>query len=310
MFIYQRKYFIFLVLLIGLTNSCKKIKEIDYNPEIEPLKLGFQTSAAIGYCADIAHTFFTGGNLPGNVLVNFSNAENRSGILFLTINDEYPLPFNSGVGQITIAGLWNESGGVITAVFTDIDVINSKYELKGIHTIPIIELENGNLLTFFAQEDIVVGEGEDTLVNLQMGLASMNIGIETERLENETPPTDAFAAVSQNSWFITIDKGDSPSDIYDDRYTVYGGGQIAEVTALSGGLLYHAMIDASFRPDECLLNPITGVGFIQNLKVGTQTDLGHIFLNFHTRCDGKAYVEIATGKYLTSNHKNVNLNFY
>jgi hypothetical protein len=33
-------------------------------------------------------------------------------------------------------------------------------------------------------------------------------------------------------------------------------------------------------------------------------------LNFHERCDGKAFVEFSSGKYLTSNHRNVNLNFY
>jgi hypothetical protein len=305
------KFIVLFTILIGLLSSCRKIKEYNYNPEIEPLKLGFQTSAAIGYCANIAHTFFTGGNLPGNVILNFSNDDDisKSCILFITVNNEYPLPFNSSVGQITIAGLWNGRGGVITALFTDIDIIDSKYELKGIHTIPFIELGNGNLLAFFAQEDIVIGGGEDTIVNLQIGLANMNIAVETDRLDNEEQLTDVFAAVDQNVWFITIDKNNSASDVYDDNYTVCGGGQIAEVTSLSGGLLYHAMIDARFTPDECLLNPTSGVGFIQNLKVGTKTDLGFIFLNFNERCDGKAYVELATGKYLTSNHKNINLNF-
>jgi hypothetical protein len=305
------KYFVLFTIFMGLSSSCKKIREFNYNPEIEPLKLGFQTSAAIAYCADVAHTFFTSGNLPGNVVVGYSNYDNgsASGILLMTVNNEYPLPFNPNVGQIAMAGIWSGEGGILTALFTDIDIIDAKYELKGIHTIPFVELENGNLLTFFAQQDIVVGEGEDTIVNLQMGLANMNIQLETDRLENEEKPLDAFAAVDQNVWFITVDKNNTVSDIYDDDFTVYGGGQIAEVTSFSGGLLYHAMIDARFTPYDCLLNPTSGVGFIQNFKVGSKIDLGHIFLNFNERCDGRAYVEFATGRYLTSNHRNINLHF-
>jgi len=288
--------------------SCKKIKEFDYNPEIAPLKHGFQTSAAIGYCASVAHSFFTGGDLPENVIIqsNNSNEETQTGILLLNVNEEYPLPFNSSVGQITIAGIWSEDGGVITTIFTDINIIESKYELVGFHTVPVVELEDGKLLTLFAEQDIVFGEGSDTLLNVEMGIAK--IWIEIDRIDNPQP-TDAFVAVKQNVWFVTIDNKNILSDVYDDEYMVYGGGQIAEVNALSGGLLYHAMIGAKFIPDECNMNPLSGLGFIQNLKVGTETDLGHIFLNFHERCDGKAYVEMATGKYLTSNHKNVNLNF-
>ena len=301
---------IFSVLIVSIF-SCKKVKEFDYNPEIEPLKQGFRTSAAIGYCATVAHTFFTGGDLPDNVIIHSNNSgpDNASGILFLTIDENHPLPFNSNIGQITIGGLWDEDCGVITALFTDIDIIDSKYEFRGVHTIPVIELEDGRVMAFFAQEDCVMGEGEDTIVNLEVGIAKMVIDIETDRMENEEEPTDAFVAVKQNVWFVVVDKNSTASDIYDDTYYVNGGGQIAEITSVSGGIMYHAMIGAAFTPDECLLNPTSGVGFIQNLKVGTETDLGHIFLNFHDKCDGKAYVEVSTGKYLTSNHKNVNLNF-
>jgi hypothetical protein len=38
-------------------------------------------------------------------------------------------------------------------------------------------------------------------------------------------------------------------------------------------------------------------------------DLGHITLDFHEHCDGKAYVEFGAGKYLKYIGRNVNLNF-
>jgi hypothetical protein len=297
----------FYLVFVTLT-SCKRVNEVNQDPEIEPLKHGFKVSAAIGYCASLAYTFFNGEDLPDNVVIHSrnNNVDTESCILLVSINEDYPLPFNASVGEITIAGIWGHDGGVITALFTDIDVLEAKYEFRGIHTVPVIEIENGEIMTLFAEQDIIIGEGSDTLLHLNM--TNPYINLETERL-NENPADDAFAAVQQNVWFASVNQNNTVSDIYDDEYTINGGGQIAEATSTTGGILYHAMIDAIFIHSTCDMNPISGVGFIQNFKVGTEIDLGHIFLNFHERCDGKAYVEFATGKYLLSFHKDVNLNF-
>jgi len=291
-----------------MLSSCKKIKEVNPDPEIEPLRHGFKTSAAIGYCASLAYTFFKGENLPDNVIIHSQNdnIDTETCVMIVSINESYPLPFNASVGQITIAGIWGDDGGVITAIFTDIDILEAKYEFKGIHTIPVIELENGKIMTLFAEQDIIIGEGSDTLLHLNM--TNTQINMETKRLKEDLPD-NAFAAVQQNVWFAAVNQNNTMSDIYDDEYTINGGGQIVEATSNSGGILYHAMIGAKFIHSRCEMNPVSGVGFIQNLKVGTEVDLGNILLNFHDRCDGKAYVELASGKYLTSNHKNVNLNF-
>jgi len=299
---------IFYLAIVTLT-SCRKLNEVNQDPEIESLKHGFKTSAAIGYCASLAYTFFKGENLPDNVIIHSQNGniETETGVMLVSINDSYPIPFNASVGQITIAGIWGDNGGVITALFTDIDILEAKYEFVGIYTIPVIELEDGKILTLFAEQDIIIGEGSDTLLHLNM--TNPQINLEIERLE-VGQPHDAFVAVQQNVWFITVNQNNTMSDIYDDEYTIYGGGQIAEITSKSGGILYHAIIGAKFIHSTCKFNPTSGVGFIQNLKFGSQTDLGNIFLNFHDRCDGKAFVEFSSGKYLTSNHKNVNLNFY
>ena len=300
-------FYIAIVILI----SCNKAEEVNQDPEIEPLKQGFKVSAAVGYCASLANTLFRGEDLPDNVLFqSISNDEySGAGIMYVTINNSYPLPFNSNIGQIIIVCLWDVSdySGVITTIFTDIDILEEKYEFSGIHTIPVIEMEDGNILTLFAEQDIIIGEGSDTLLNLN--LTNPQFSLEMDRLDTEQL-NDAFAAVNQNVWFININQNNTMSDIYDDEFTINGGGQIVEYTSVSSGMLYHAMIGAKFIHNTCEINPIDGIGFIQNLKAGTKLDLGHIFLNFHDKCDGKAYVEFATGKYLTSNHINVNLDFY
>jgi hypothetical protein len=53
------------------------------------------------------------------------------------------------------------------------------------------------------------------------------------------------------------------------------------------------------------MNPTSGVAFIQNLQAGSTIDLGNITLDFHSTCDGKASVLVATGKYLGSNGKDI-----
>jgi hypothetical protein len=195
----------------------------------------------------------------------------------------------------------------MTAVFTNINILDNKYKFVGIRTVPVIQNENNPILTLFAEQDIVIGEGSDTLLNLS--LTNPQFNAELARLD-ATHPTSTFAAVKQNVWFINIDQNNGSGSIYDDEFTVTGGGQIVEAESASGGLLYHAMIGASFIPEDCDLNPNSGIGFIQNLKVGENTDLGTILLNFHERCDGKAFCEAGTGKYISSSRQNVNLNFY
>ena len=287
--------------------SCKKIEEFNQDPELTPLQHGFKVSSAIGYSASLAYTYFKNKDLPDNVIIHSQNndQDTKAGILLVNINDSYPLPFNNSVGQITIAGTWGNTGGVITVLFTDISIIRSRYKFIGIYTIPIIEMENGEIMTVFAEQDIVFGEGSDTLLNIS--LTNPQIKIETDRL-NERKPEDTFIAAKQNVWFVLVNQDFPSAYIYNDEYTIYGGGQIVKAKSNTGGILYHAIIGAKFRYTQCDFNPYEGVGFIQNLMVGEEIDLGHIFLNFHERCDGKAYVELSTGKYLTSIHKNVNLN--
>ena len=299
---------IFLLVTVFIL-SCKKLREINYNPEIEPLRQGIKTSAAIGYCASLASAYFNGAEMPGNVTIITKKKGTQSDgvIMEADLNSSYPLPFNSTGGQVFIAGLWNENGGVITALFTDIDIIEAKYKLKCIHTIPVSVEEDGHLLTLFAGQDVVIGEGSDTLLNLGMSIAQINL--ELDRLGTNIL-TDPYVIVQQNVWFINIDPNDTYSNVYDDIYTINGGGQIAEVLSSSGGVLYHAMIDTKVAYSSCNKNPISGIGFIQNLKVGTTIDLGDIFLSFHNNCDGKAYCDVALGKYLTSTNQNVNLNLY
>ena len=296
-------------LLIFILSGCKKIADLrDENPEIDPLKHGFKTSAAIGYCASLAVTVLEGGTVPGNVrFESTSHGEySNAGILYVTVDDRFPLPFNSLIGDIIIAGIWDNDNGVITVIFSDLDIFNSVYKFYGIHTVPIARNPStGTILPVFAKQDIVIGEGSDTLIN--MSFSNPQFNLEMDRLDEEQP-TDMFVAASQNVWFINIDQNNTPS-VYDDTFVINGGGQIAEATSSSGGILYHAMIGAEFNHDVCSENPLRGDAFMQNIKAGSSINLGNIYLTFHGHCDGKAYVEFGTGEYLKYSGRIVNLHF-
>lgn len=303
------------IVLIICLFSCKKIAEwTDENPDIEPLKHGFKTSAAIGYCVSLAATVFQGGPIPDNVILESTSQSgySSSGILYLKMSSQYPLPFNRHIGDIVIAGIWdnneygNMNAGVISIVFGNLDLFGGEVNFYGIHTVPVLQdRETGRITAVFARQDIVMGVGSDTLLNLS--LSNPQFSSELLRLEDEQPD-DVFAAVSQNVWFVNIDQHDTPS-VYDDTYIVNGGGQIAEASSNGGGIQYHAMIGAEFNYNECTENPLSGNAFIQNLKADTGIELGNILLDFHTACDGQAYVEFSSGEYFNYIGRHVNLNF-
>ncbi len=299
------------IILISLC-SCKKIKELtDDNPDLTELEIGFKSSAAMGYCASVAHMVFTQDNLPGNVTITMKNKGEYSGsaLIYINVNASNPLPFNKNVGDIVIAALWDESkrAGVMSVMLADIDLLNTSFKFFGIHTIPFIEEnDTGDILTVFAEQDIIIGEGQDTILNLS--LTRLQFNLELNRA-TEPPATDVFAAVKQDIWFVKVDQNETYNNVFDDTYKINGGGQIASVINKSGGLSYHALINTSFNYDYCSENPIDGYGFIQNIKAGDHIDIGHITLDFHHQCDGRAYVEAAFGKYLKYFGRHVNLNF-
>jgi hypothetical protein len=305
------RYIVTIALITGLATlcCCHKVSEVTQRAELTPLEQGFRTSAAIGYCASLADIAFSGEPLPPNVSLNLSSKPGytSSGVIHIHVDGSTPLPFSHSVGDIYIAGLWDGvNGGVISIVFGTFDIISSQFKFYGIYTVPVTKKPGtGTINTIFAQQDIIIGQGSDTLLNLS--LSKPKFDAELARL-NGNRPTDAFVAVKQNVWFVSVDRNNTPVNWYDDVLTINGGGQIVEAASTSGGILYHAMIETAFSYTGCAWNPLSGTAFIQNFKAsGFSVDLGNITLQFHNTCDGKAQVVLATGKYFTSNGKNVDL---
>lgn len=299
------KILIILCVSIGVTGiiSCKKIEKYNQKPELESLQQGLKTATAIGYCVSVAQAAYSGNPLPENVPFNKS-----TGLIYVKIDARHPLPFNKNVGDIIIAGLWNNNGGIISILLANINIVGGDIKLYGLHTIPVIKRSNEeDIIAVFADQDIIVGNGSDTILNLS-NITNIVFNKEMDRL-NKDKPTDPFAIVKQNVWFINIDQGGTPGNVMDDKITINGGGQIIEARSESGGIIYHALIDTKVDFSSCILNPVSGNALSQNFKAGSSfIDLGNSFLSFHGSCDGKAHVDFSTGKYLGYNGKEISLN--
>jgi hypothetical protein len=315
----KAQYLIFSVVIILFYSSCRRTILRDYeDPEIQTLRDGIRASVSVGYCSSIAYSFFKGEEVPNNVVIVSQKEDSgtKSVILQVLINDSYKLPLNSSVGQITIAGTWEEkgtwdkNGGVISVLFTDIDVLKSNYEFVGFYTLPIKELEDGRIKTLFGGQDLVFGETPDDLI--RFGFSTDIVKFELNRFDENNANVGEIALIEQNVWFTKIDRNNTSSNSYDDEYSIDGGGQIYGSNSNVNGILFHAILNTKYRYSNCELNPTSGVGFIQNIKTDTSgdLDLGHAFLDFHNKCDGKAHVKVATGKYIFSIDKDIPLNLY
>jgi hypothetical protein len=233
--------------LVILLSSCSKVDQFNQEPELIPLEQGFKASAAIGFCASLVHTAFSGGALPANVMYNpnVKNGFTNAGLLYVTVDGAHPLPFNSNIGDIAIAALWNGNSGVISILFADIDVISSQFEFYGLYTIPVFkDAISGDIMVIFVEQDIVVGDGQDTLINLSLSKPKFD-AVLADPVYNSVSH-DPFVAVKQNVWHISVDQNGTPSNFYDEQYQVTGGGQIVEASSNSGGVLYHALLRPVF----------------------------------------------------------------
>src|SRR5690554_2425289 len=176
------------------------------------------------------------------------------------------------------------------------------------YLVPFIKKENTQTLrALYMRQDLILGNGSDTILDL----SNLSLSLYNERMDRfGTPdPADVFVAVKQNFWMVDIEQSGGSKDLYDMDVNISGGGQIAEVQGNSGGVIYHALINARYNYNLCSQNPISGTALSQNFKAGgaPYIDLGNSYISFTKRCDGKAYVDFSSGKYTSYFQKHIDL---
>ena len=295
---------LFAILIILQFISCNKFKEYNQEPELGSLQQGLKISAAIGYCASAVMSVVEGQELPGNVVY-----DKNTGLIYIKIDNEHPLPFNKNIGDIVVAFQWSGNAGLMSVLLANIDLLGGNVKLCGLHLVPFMkQSQEEEVLAILTKQDIIIGNGSDTLLDMS-NITDIVFNSKVDQLNSEKP-NNAFVAVKQNIWFININQNKTYSNLYDDNITVSGGGQILEARGASGGIIYHAMIETRINYSICNMNPIDGFALSQNFKFGGEpyVDLGNSLLSFHNACDGKAHVSISTGKYFTYNNKDISLN--
>lgn len=283
--------------------SCNKLKEYDHKPELESLRQGLKTSVAVAYCASLVNSVYEGEALPQNVSLKAG-----SSLISVKIDANFPLPLNREVGEILIAYQCDDRGGVMSILFGDFDLLGNNYDFYGLYLVPFIKNEGSkDIRAIYMNHDIILGAGSDTI----MDLGRLSLSLYNDRMNrfNLADPQDVFVAVKQNFWFVDVKPNLHSLDFYDRDIIISGGGQIAEVQGKTGGVIYHALVNAKYNYRVCPYNPISGVALSQNFKAGGEpfVDLGNSYISFSESCDGRAYVDFSSGKYTSYFKRHIDL---
>jgi hypothetical protein len=294
----------FLVLLQG--SSCHKIREYFREPDTGCLTETIQTSVVVGYAADIAMAEMQGVNLPGVTMTRSNPGFPCTAMIYTGLTrSHHPLINQSRYDDITIAGIWtDESTAILTLLFTRYHSGNAVLDILGIKTIPVIR-NDSSIMVALASMDIKLNPDSESL--LSMNLGTLEIESELLRLEMQ-PPGDVYVAVNEDAYLVEINTGHTGSNLNDDSFKITGGGQLIEASGSSAEIVQQAMIDLVVSPG-CILNPLQGMALIKVTGVEDEgfPELGTALLECDGDCNGSARVFAATGMYVTTNGKKVDL---
>jgi hypothetical protein len=269
------------------------------DPPVTPVTKTIKTVVPVGYAASLVIS-----DMKGYKQTNVKSVKQKSAkLLYVDTSIDYPYKFkNDSYGEMVIAYIQTDLNTALVSVFfTDMEISTGNFKLKNVIAFPVILDEFSNKITaVYVSMDVNLGDNLFPGIDLSEPEINENLG----KLDNEITYITEIA-IEQNAWIIEIDPGNF-ADLYDDDFKIFGGQQAVQVedyeTESSVGALQMAMIDVDFSSD-CLKNPTSGYAFMQDVEVATSTNdndivFGHVFYDFHSSCDGKVEVEVATGNFV------------
>ncbi len=301
------KKLVVIILSSLLFNSCGKDDIIDnlfQPPPVSPLSETIRTCIPIGYAATAMLSYFKGAKLP-----NVKAETNKSAfVLYINTSENYPYRFiEDDYNEMIVAGfMLSENTAIISVFFTKNKMGIGRLRLKDVKTFPVL-FDNESIKIVYAGFDINIGGDFD----LVLDLTPEEINIELEKLEMN-PAIDEYIAIDQNVWIIDVYHNNTLNDFTDDEFVINGGQQSIEVIDYQKGssvsTMQLAMLDTHFSMD-CLRNPTTGYAFMQDVDLATAERFlfGSVFYTFHSECDGDVEVTVATGNFVTSIGKEIDL---
>jgi hypothetical protein len=293
---------ILLLLIPGI--SCRKVKDYFRDPDTGQLAETIQTTVMAGYAANLAFAVMDGQSFP-HVSFSRSNAGFPcTTIMVADTRDDNGLFFaGEKANTITIAGLWpDESTAILSLIFTDYQAGSSTLDLLGMETIPVIH-DGDHISIALASMEIQMNPDQQSLLSINLN----TLEIESELIRLETPrPADVYVAVLQDAYFIDVYSNATDDIIYDDSYTITGGGQLIEVSGSSAEINQQAMVEVHVSP-ACTVNPLGGMALVKvtGLEENGFPELGTALLEFTEGCEGSVHVLAGTGMYIGATGRNV-----
>jgi len=304
------KYIIFSFLLA--TAGCERsdrINEFLRPAPVKPISEIIRTTLPIGNCAMIAMADQLGFPIPYEKI----QPGGSFSIIRIVPSNDFPMIYlDESCREIIVLRFpADEDHAILSIFFIHEDPDNLHKGILEVHTIPAM-IEKGSLKAVYASQDIYVRDSLE--LNLQMGPA--DIRIEMDRLETSKPATSE-AAIKQNAWIIEIDPSGTWDLYTDDSYTITGGQQ--DVSVITGqsvsetSIIQLAMIGTRLGP-ECILAPVEGFALLREIGIHTGTEnsledlvLGTVFFQFNAFCSSKVDIPLATGNFITSTGKKIEL---
>jgi len=301
------KKIIVFVITFFLLYSCGKedfIEDLFPEPPVSPISETIRTCIPIGYAATVMMSHFK-----GNKMSNVKVEQNKNAfILYINTSENYPYKFkDDDYNEMIVAGIQlSENTAIISIFFTKNKLGIGRLRLKDIKTFPVM-FDEESVKIVYAGYDINLGGDMDLIIDL----TENEINIEIEKLNLERAINE-YIAIDQNAWIIDVYHNNTLSDFSDDEFVINGGQQSIEVIDYSTGssvsTVQLAMINTHFSMD-CLRNPTTGYAFMQDVDLETEERFifGSVFFTFHSGCDGDVEVTVATGNFVTSIGKEIDL---
>jgi len=305
------KKFYTLLFIVLLTNSCRRdkdniIKDLFQEPPVSPISQTIKTCVPVGYAATMMMA-----HLKGAKFQNVKVEKNKSAtVLHIDTSVDYPYKFKGdSYGEMIVAGVQlTENTAIMSVFFTETNIEVGSFRLTDVKTFPVI-YDNEKIKIVYAGYDINFGGDMD----LTMSLTQDEIDIEIEKLDTEIPLTQ-YIAIDQNAWIIDVYHNNTLDNFLDDEFEINGGQQSIEVSDYdlesSVSAMQIAMLETEFSID-CLKNPTSGYAFMQDVEIeskkGTNSVFGSVFYTFHSSCDGDVKLTVATGTFMTSIGKEIDL---
>jgi len=310
-----------LAILLILSFSCRKkeienpIKDWFQDPPVAPITKVIKTVVPIGYAASAVVMDMKG--IKSSSIKSVK--EKGANILYVNTATDYPYKFKGDeYGQMVIAYVQTDINTALVSVFfTEMNVTVGSFELQNVIAFPIVYDElTDRTSAVYASIDINLGSNSD----IGLDLTSSEIDQKLNKLNNERvyEKTNTDIAIAQNAWIIDIYHNGTFEDVYDDNMKIYGGQQAVEVqdyqSESAAAVLQMAMIDVDYSLD-CIENPTNGFVFMQDVEVASSdhdSDIvfGHVFYEFTPDCDGRVLVDIATGNFILSMGKELDLGLH